>query len=79
MPIHMITSGGAWMPLALLGSGLLFIVYQAFALWDTFRTPEHRLGTLLRALLTVFGYIALPMLVGFVAGIVMAMHAGAQP
>ena len=79
MPVHMIANGGAWMPLALLGSGLLFLAYQMFALWDTFRTPGRPFGPLLRALLTVFGYMAIPILVGVVAGIVMAMQAGAKP
>ena len=79
MPIHMITNGGAWMSSALFASGVLFMVYQVFALWDTFRTPERRFRTLLRALVTVGGYMSIPLLAGFVAGIVMMMHAGGKP
>lgn len=78
IPVHMITNGGPWMPSALMISVLLYMLYQVFALWDTFRTPERRFGALLRAILTVSGYILIPMIVGFVVGILIAIRAGGK-
>lgn len=76
MPIHMLTNGGAWMPLTMFASGTLFVVYQMFALWDTFRTPGRWFGPLLRAGLTSSGYLLIPVVIGIVAGVLMAIRAG---
>jgi hypothetical protein len=79
IPVQMLTNGGPWMPSTLFASGTLFVVYQVFALWDTFRTPGRWFAPLVRACLTAGLYVLIPVLVGVVAGAVMAMHAAAKP
>jgi len=79
IPVQMLANGGPWMTWTLFASGTLFVAYQVFALWDTFRTPGRRFAPLFRACLSAGLYLLIPVLVGVVAGAVMSMHAGAKP
>lgn len=73
IPVHMLINGSALIMPLMLATTLFFLVYQVFALWDTFRTPGHGTGALLRALATTIGYFVLLGVASLAIGVVIAL------
>lgn len=73
IPVHMLVNGSALFTPLMLATTLFFLVYQVFALWDTFRTPGHWVGALLRALATSIGYFVLLGGISLIIGIAIAV------
>jgi hypothetical protein len=68
----MVNGSPLFLPL-MLETALFFLVYQVIALWDTFRTPGHGVGTLLRALATSIGYFVVLGIISLTIGIGIAL------
>jgi hypothetical protein len=73
IPVHMLVNGSPLFLPLMLATALFFLVYQVIALWDTFRTPGHGVGTLLRALATSIGYFVVLGIISLAIGIGIAL------
>jgi hypothetical protein len=73
IPVHMLINGSPLLGPLMMTMTVFFLVYQVFALWDTFRTPAHWIGPLLRALATSIGYFVVIGILSLAIGIVIAV------
>ena len=73
IPVHVLVSGSPLLGPLMLAMSAFFLVYQVFALWDTFRAPGRWMGPLLRALATSIGYFVVIGIISLAIGIVMAI------
>lgn len=73
IPAHMLVNGSPLFLPLMLATTLFFLAYQVVALWDTFRTPGHGVGALLRALATSIGYFVLLGIISLAIWIVIAL------
>ena len=73
IPVHMLINGSPLIQPLMLAMTIFFLVYPVIALWDTFRTPGHGMGALLRALATSIDYFVFLGLISLIIGIVIAV------
>lgn len=78
MPAFMLANGTHWMPKIMTGTIVFYLIYQLYALWDTFRTPGRGVVGALRAVAALGVFYAMivisAMIVGMIIGVVIAMR-----
>ncbi|MFZ5635289.1 MAG: DUF3667 domain-containing protein [Pseudomonadota bacterium] len=78
MPAFMVANGSHWMPRIMMTSVVFYLIYQLYALWDTFRTPGRGVVGALRTIAALAVFYAMivigAMIVGVIIGAVMALR-----
>lgn len=75
MPAYMLGNGTQWIPRIMMWSVLIFLAYQIYALWSTFRTPGKGAVTALRTIGAVAVFYAMIVAIALMIGMAYGIHA----